>query len=107
MIKATVRRPIQSADRNRVGASLGLRPRAASDFVEEVEAGFPFETVHRLHESSSLPIETISAVTRITPRALSRRKLGGRLSPEQSDRLLRLAILFEQAVSLFQGDKAA
>jgi putative toxin-antitoxin system antitoxin component (TIGR02293 family) len=40
----------------------------------------------------------------IPPRTLARRKAGGMLSPPESERLARLASLFDKAVHLFEGD---
>ena len=37
----------------------------------------------------------------------SRRKSKGKFTPEESERLLRLGTVFEQAVELFEGDRAA
>jgi putative toxin-antitoxin system antitoxin component (TIGR02293 family) len=103
-LSAPQHRPIGGG--NLIGSSLGFKPRPSCDLIEQVEAGLPFAAVEKLHRASGLPVETIAAVTRISPRTLSRRKSRGRLSPEESDRLLRLATLFELALSLFQGDAA-
>ncbi|MGA8366795.1 MAG: antitoxin Xre/MbcA/ParS toxin-binding domain-containing protein, partial [Candidatus Acidiferrales bacterium] len=59
--------------------------------------------------------ETFSAVTGFSPsriasvieipdRTLARRKAAGRLAPDESERLLRIATVFEKAVGLFEGD---
>ena len=42
-----------------------------------------------------------------TLRTLARRKSKGKLSPDESERLLRLSRVFELAVDLFEGDNAA
>lgn len=43
----------------------------------------------------------------IPERTLARRKTAGRLAPGESERLLRIANLFERCVELFDGDVAA
>jgi putative toxin-antitoxin system antitoxin component (TIGR02293 family) len=42
----------------------------------------------------------------LPPRTLARRKSSGRLSSDESEKLLRLSAVFEQAVDLFEGDRA-
>jgi putative toxin-antitoxin system antitoxin component (TIGR02293 family) len=43
----------------------------------------------------------------IPERTLARRRSRGKFTPEESERLLRLGTVFEQAVELFEGDNAA
>ncbi len=43
----------------------------------------------------------------VPERTLARRRVTGRLSSEESEKLLRLSHVFEQAVSLFEGDVKA
>jgi putative toxin-antitoxin system antitoxin component (TIGR02293 family) len=45
-------------------------------------------------------------LAQITPRTLARRKEQGRLDPEESDRLMRVARIFGQAMELFGGHAA-
>lgn len=46
-------------------------------------------------------------MVRIPARTLSRRKASGRLSPDESERLLRISRIVDQAVALFEGDHDA
>jgi putative toxin-antitoxin system antitoxin component (TIGR02293 family) len=43
----------------------------------------------------------------IPPRTLQRRRAGGRLEPDESDRLLRLSRIYGRALELFEGDNRA
>jgi putative toxin-antitoxin system antitoxin component (TIGR02293 family) len=43
----------------------------------------------------------------IPERTLARRRSAGKLEPDESERLLRVAILFEKSVDLFEGDVKA
>jgi putative toxin-antitoxin system antitoxin component (TIGR02293 family) len=89
------------------GGSLGLKTDSPLKLIEQVSRGFPFQVITRLQRSTDLPLETIAQIVGIPSRTLSRRKAEGRLRPDESDRLLRLSTLFEKAVNLFDGDKAA
>jgi putative toxin-antitoxin system antitoxin component (TIGR02293 family) len=90
------------------GRSVGLP--AGSDvgeIVRNVEAGFPFAAIERFQRVSGLPLAQIAALMRIPPRTLARRRTRGKLGTDESERLLRIATVFEQALDLFEGDAEA
>ena len=89
------------------GATLGLTASSASQLIQQVERGFSFKAFHTLESRSGLPGGTLASLVGIPPRTLARRKAKGKLSPDESERLLRLSTVFEQAVALFEGDNAA
>jgi putative toxin-antitoxin system antitoxin component (TIGR02293 family) len=75
--------------------------------INAVNAGFPYEFLDKLSESTGLAVETIADTVRIPPRTLSRRKVERRLQPDESERLLRVSNLIAKAVDLFDGDRDA
>jgi putative toxin-antitoxin system antitoxin component (TIGR02293 family) len=75
--------------------------------VEEVRKGFPYGALVRFHRESGLPVGTIADLVQLPQRTLMRRKAGGRLRPDESERLLRVSGVFEKAVELFEGDADA
>ena len=91
----------RSAER---GHSLGLPARSALWLVQEVRKGFAYSALVRFQKASSLPVGTIADLVGIPQRTLMRRKAKGRLLPDESERLLRVSGVFEQAVELFEGD---
>ena len=86
------------------GASLGLRQTETSDLIEEILAGLSFRTLETFSSESSLPLAEIASLIAIPQRTLARRRDIGRLSSEESERLLRLSRVFEKAVALFEGN---
>jgi putative toxin-antitoxin system antitoxin component (TIGR02293 family) len=50
-------------------------------------------------------MERIKQVSRISEGSLSRKRETGRLSADQSERLIRIARTFERALWLFDGDR--
>ena len=46
-------------------------------------------------------------MVQISPRTLARRKDEGRLRPDESDRLVRVARIFGRAIDLFEGNAPA
>src|SRR5207302_535855 len=68
------------------------------------EAGFPFGAIERFQEVSGLALGSIAGLVLIPERTLARRRATGKLSPDESERLLRIATVFEKGVDLFEGD---
>lgn len=94
---------------NGLFASLGLaRSSRPDDVVPAIRVGFSVSVLERLAEELMATQQTILAVTRIPPATLTRRRReGGRLTPQESDRVYRLASVLQDAVQLFEGDKEA
>ena len=89
------------------GTSLGLSAANASELIQHVERGFAYKTLHTLESRSGLPGAALAGLVGIPERTLARRRSKGKFTPEESERLLRLGTVFEQAVELFEGDNAA
>ena len=88
------------------GASLGLTATRTDLLVRRIERGLPFKALVSLGALSGLSVTLIASVLRIPERTLARRKAAGMLAPDESERLLRVSTVFEQAVELFEGDVA-
>jgi putative toxin-antitoxin system antitoxin component (TIGR02293 family) len=89
------------------GASLGLKPSATATLIRQIEVGLPFSTLASLADKSGIDIGVLAAVIGLPERALARRRLARKLTPAESERLVRLSIVFESAVKLFEGDVRA
>ncbi len=83
---------------------LGLRAGGAGDIVRQVEAGFAFKRFQKLQKATLLSRATIAHLVAIPQRTLARREAEGRLTPEESDRVLRASRVFDLAVDLFEGN---
>lgn len=86
---------------------LGLRAVETSELLERVEAGFSYETFERFQRNVDFPLEVLAQLVQIKVRTLARRRESGRLTSEESDRLLRVSRVFGKALSLFDGDLEA
>jgi len=75
-----------------------------SAVIDEILAGFSFKTLEIFSSESNLPVAEIATLIELPQRTLARRKVVGRLSSEESERLLRLSRIFEKAVALFEGN---
>ncbi len=89
----------------RPGESLGRRYQSPLEAAKIVGVGLPFGAVVRFQKSSGLTLERIKEIARISEGSFARRKESGKLSFDESERLLRLSRVFEHAVDLFEGDR--
>lgn len=87
--------------------SLGLADQGVFGVMKAVKAGLPYARLTRFAASSGLTLAEVAQVLRTPPRTLARRKAHGVLTDLESERLVRLAGLFDQAVELMEGDAPA
>ena len=83
---------------------LGLSTWDAAGLHERVQDGLSYAALERLRRVLDIPIARFTELIWIAPRTIARRKETGRLRPDESDRLLRLARITGLAIQLFQGD---
>ncbi len=88
-------------------ASLGLEKRDALGLVRRLDAGLSFSRVHRFSKATGLTVAEVVKTLQIPLRTLARRKARGALTRLESERLVRLARIFDLAVELWEGDAAA
>jgi putative toxin-antitoxin system antitoxin component (TIGR02293 family) len=86
------------------GSSLGLPDSATDDLIRAVERGFLFKSLETFSGETGFAPAEVASMVGIPERTFARRKASGRLSPEESERLLRVSSIFEMAVGLFEGD---
>lgn len=96
-------------DRNyfRAPSSLGLATHDVAALVKALKTGLPYARLITFTKKSGLSFAEIARILQIPPRTLARRKAQGTLTGLESERLVRLARLFDQAVQLFEGDTTA
>ena len=83
---------------------VGLRSEDPIGIFKSVQKGLRFSALERFQRNSGLSTADLADAVVITARTLARRKEQGRLDPEESDRLLRIARVFGKALELFEGD---
>jgi putative toxin-antitoxin system antitoxin component (TIGR02293 family) len=89
------------------GSTLGLTAANPAELIQQLERGFSFKTLQTFESRSGLALSRLAATIGIPERTLARRKVSRRLTPDESERLLRISSIFEDAVDLFEGDVAA
>lgn len=101
-----VQKPVQrtATGFKKRGASLGLAASDTSGLIRQIDAGFSFAALRQLASHSGIDLTVLASIIGIPERTLARRKVADRLAPEESERLLRIAGIFEKAVELFDGN---
>lgn len=87
------------------GQSVGVTAIDANRLIESLRRGLPYTAITKFEEASGLSLDSIAGVVQLPLRTLARRRKAGRFEPLESERLLRLGLIFEQACSLFDGDR--
>ena len=88
------------------GRALGLKAESSSELIRQVTRGFSYHVIRALETHSGIGLPEIASVIGLPARTLARRKASGRLTPDESEKLLRLSSVFEQAVDLFEGSQS-
>jgi len=86
------------------GRSLGLRAATSGELIRQVGQGFSFHALRIFQSRSGVSLSEVASIIGIPPRTLARRKSSGRLTSDESEKLLRLSSVYEQAMDLFEGD---
>ena len=71
--------------------------------IHRIQKGLRFSELETLQNTLDLPFEQLAAKLAISRSTLQRRKAAGRLSPDESDKVMRLQRLLEHATKVF-GD---
>ena len=74
-----------------------------SELIRKIQKGLRFSELETLQTSIGMPFEQLAAKLAISRSTLQRRKAAGRLSPDESDKVMRLSRLLEHATNVF-GD---
>ncbi len=69
-----------------------------------VMQGLAYDALEDFRRTFALSLAEAIRVVQIPERTLARRRQAGRLQPQESDRLVRIARLFARATRLFNGD---
>src|ERR1043166_5440241 len=74
-----------------------------TELIHRIQKGLRFSELTTLQNTLDLPFEQLAAKLCISRSTLQRRKVAGRLSPDESDKVVRFSRLLRQATAVF-GD---
>jgi len=88
-----------------LGRSLGLKISSRDGLIQEIKRGLRVTTLNYFSKRIALQERELAHYADISTRSLARRKKEGRLNSDESDRLVRLSMLFDEATDLFEGGR--
>ncbi len=94
----------RAAEQSTPGHSLGLSASSNADLIHAIERGLPFRSLSQLAETLGIDTGALAEAAGIPARALARRKAAHRFEPSESERLVRIGLVAESALRLFNGD---
>src|SRR5215467_14283953 len=72
-----------------------------TELIQKIQKGLRFSELKTLQDTLNLPFEQLAAKLCISLSTLQRSKAAGRLSPYESDKVIRYSRLLQQATDLF------
>jgi putative toxin-antitoxin system antitoxin component (TIGR02293 family) len=83
--------------------TLKMKATHPTELVRRIQKGLPFSELKALRKQLDLPLDELASKLSISRATLHRRKDGGRLSTEESDKVVRFSRLLAHAANVF-GD---
>src|SRR5437879_6719134 len=72
-----------------------------AELIRRIQQGLRFRELETLQDSIDMPFEQLAAKLSMSRSTLQRRKANGRLSPAESDKVMRFAELLGDATNIF------
>lgn len=89
------------------GTKAGAAAFAPARLVEVLRDGLPVQELEALQASLALPMEKLVPMLGLSKATFHRRKIEGKLSPAESDRLVRFARLMGRAAEVLESEENA
>ena len=86
------------------GASIGLQPQNSARLIAKIKEGLPVKAFYRLCSNLEISEKALAKTLNIAISTLARRKKNGRMTFEESERIYRIAKIYDRAVEVF-GDE--
>jgi putative toxin-antitoxin system antitoxin component (TIGR02293 family) len=90
-----------------LGSSIGIKLKNTSEVIVQIQKGLPISAFTRLKKNLDVSDKELSKVLRIPVSTLARRKKCKRFPFEESERIFRIARLFDKAVNVFGKEDLA
>lgn len=78
-----------------------------AQMIKALQEGLPVRELNALQAALAVPMESLASMLGISKATLHRRRLGGRLVPSESDRVVRFARLMGEATKVMESESNA
>ena len=89
------------------GVSIGLHPQNSAKLIAKIKEGLSVKAFNRLCKNLNISEKALAHTMNIALSTLARRKKTGRLTFEESERLYRIARLYDRAHEVFKDKEMA
>lgn len=71
-----------------------------NELIQNIKKGLPISAFEKIQKELEVSAEILASTVNIASRTLARRKKEGRFQPDESERVLRIASLFDRALQV-------
>ncbi|MBW2370473.1 MAG: DUF2384 domain-containing protein [Deltaproteobacteria bacterium] len=87
--------------------SLNLKAETTAQMITLLKQGLPADSFDHLRQQLNISDNALAKIAQIPKRTLDRRRVTGRLKTDESERVLRIAQVYDMAVEVFGSPKKA
>ncbi len=87
--------------------SIGIQAKNTDDIISALKQGFPADSFDKLRDRLKVSDNLLSKIVQIPKRTLTRRRQDGRLRTDESERVLRIARVYDKALDVLENEEAA
>ena len=74
--------------------------------IKNIKKGLPISAFEKIKKELDVSADTLASTVNIANRTLARRKKEGRFQPDESERVLRIASLFDRALQVLHNQNS-
>jgi len=74
-----------------------------NELIQNIKKGLPISAFEKIQKELDVSADTLASAVNIASRTLARRKKEGRFQPDESERVLRIASLFDRALQVLHN----
>jgi putative toxin-antitoxin system antitoxin component (TIGR02293 family) len=89
------------------GISIGLQPQSSAKLIAKIKEGLSVKAFYQLCKNLNISEKALANTLNIALSTLARRKKTGRLTFEESERVYRIARLYDRACEVFEDIEMA
>ena len=87
-------------------SSIGIQTKNIDEMIVILKQGLPADAFDKLRDRLKVSDNLLSNIVQISKRTLNRRRQDGRLRTDESERVLRIARVYDKAFEVFESEEA-
>ena len=82
------------------GQSIGIKTKSLDSLIDHLKRGLPVSSLTKLSHQMGVSENKLASTVNVAQRTLTRRKKEGRFKTDESERVLRIARIFERSIEV-------